>query len=1177
MTTIFKPKKNQKKQKLILVEKTPSPPKVKTPSPPKVKTPSPPKVKTPVEIIIIKKKIKKTKKKTPTPKQRTPTPKQKTPTPPKKTLKKKLKSPKPKAITRKKAMAPVVTKAMDPLVTKTLAKKPRPTKKKLLLDTDLKTSADSKVLLTMAEPQVLVTMAEPQVLPTKPRLNEIFIDLLGELADILQRQGEPFKARAYQQAQETIMTYPGDLSTVEQLQGLKGIGKAIEGKLTEYTTTGTIRLLERERANPLNVLTRIYGVGPKKAKELLDKGITTLAALRAQPDLLNDSQRLGLKYFDAIETRIPRSEIDAYKHVLDQLFQTATPPGSSYEIVGSYRRGALTSGDIDIIITNQANNPAAYTQFLDTLIQAKVVIEVLTRGKTKSLTIAQLPGKIPRRVDFLYTPPQTYAFAILYFTGSKSFNTVQRQRALTLGYTLNEHGLNYMVNGKKGEPVAAPFPDEKAIFTFLGMQYKEPVERKDGRAVQLLLEPAPALPAPALPAPVLPALPVQQAPALSASLKKKQTTLKKKPLVKVDHLSKFKQEGQSALALFTEKDLSKLLRDANNAYYCTDADLAPLMTDNEYDILREYTLKHYPQNKVATEGHTKCALKVEKNKVPLPYEMWSMDKIKPNTDTLLKWKQLYTGPYVISCKLDGISALFSTEKKELKLYTRGNGLIGQDISHLIPYLQLPTKHKDLVVRGEIIIKKDLFQTKYAQQFANPRNFVAGVVNQKTLDPSILADLSFVAYEVIKPVLKPSAQLMLLTEGQAVEVVKYLTLPSTELSNERLSALLIQWRSEYAYEIDGIICIDDKIYPRLTGNPAHAFAFKMVLSDQVAEALVTDVIWTPSKDGYLKPRVQIEPLTLGGVTIEYATGFNARFIVDKKIGVGALIRLIRSGDVIPHITDVVQPAAQPLLPSVPYEWNATQVDILLLDKAGDATVKAKTISGFFSHLDVDGLGPGNINRLIDAGYDTVAKILAMSEADFLQVEGFQQKLAHKIYTNIAQQTAKATLPELMHASNVFGRGFGTKKLQLILEAYPTVLTDPVALPAKVQRLSTVNGLAQKTAEQFVKEIPAFLAFLESAQLAKKVTTVVPPSTKVLVTTTTHPLYGKKWVMTGFRDKDLIQALLAVGTEQGTAVNKKTAFLIVKDLTEVNAKVAEAQKLQIPILTPADVNTLLGKHF
>lgn len=1007
---------------------------------------------------------------------------------------------------------------------------------------------------------------------TKKRLNEPFIDLLGELADILQRQGEPFKSRAYQQAQETIMTYPGDIYTVEQLKGLKGIGKTIDAKLEEFAKTGTLRLLEKERANPLNVLTRIYGVGPKKAKELMEKGIKSLADLNAQPELLNETQKTGLKYFEAIETRIPRSEIDEYLQVFNKVFVTSTPPGSSFEIVGSYRRGALNSGDIDLIITNQANNPAAFTSFLDQLIKDKLVIEVLTRGKTKSLTIAQLPGKIPRRVDFLYTPPTEYAFALLYFTGSKIFNTVQRQRALTLGYTLNEHGLNHMVSGKKGAPVEAVFPTEQAIFTYLGMKYKEPKERKDGRSVES---------APVIEAPVIqveePVIEVEE-PVIEepVTIKPKKTTLKKKPTVgKIDNLLKFKQEGISALALLTEKDLSKILHDANNAYYCPSATgpIAPLMTDNEYDILREYVIKHYPQNKEATEGHTKCSIQVEKNKATLPYEMWSMDKIKPNTDTLLKWKQLYTGPYLISCKLDGISALFTTEKNALKLYTRGNGLIGQDISHLIPYLRLPvkSKSKDLVIRGEIIIKKVVFQAKYAQQFANPRNFVAGVVNQKKLDPSVVADLSFVAYEVIKPVLKPSAQLALLDKDE-VEVVKHLTLPSKELSNERLSELLIKWRAEYDYEIDGVICIDDKIYPRLTGNPNHAFAFKMVLSDQVAEALVTDVIWTASKDGYLKPRVQIEPLVLGGVTIEYATGFNARFIVEKQIGMGAVIRLIRSGDVIPHITEVVQPAAQPLMPTVPYEWNATQVDILLTDKSSDATVKEKTISGFFANIEVDGLGPGNIKRMIEAGYDTVAKIIALSEADLLKVEGFKAKLAHKIHTNIAQQIEKVSLAELMHASNVFGRGFGTKKIQVILDAYPTILTDATPPNAKVEKISSVNGLAQKTAEQFVKEIPAFIAFLTGAKLQDKLTTLPtalgtnnPPP----VMNTDHPLYGKKWVMTGFRDKALIQDLLNVGSEQGTGVNKKTALLIVKDLEEDNVKVVDAQKLNIPIMTPEQV--------
>jgi NAD-dependent DNA ligase len=116
---------------------------------------------------------------------------------------------------------------------------------------------------------------------------------------------------------------------------------------------------------------------------------------------------------------------------------------------------------------------------------------------------------------------------------------------------------------------------------------------------------------------------------------------------------------------------------------------------------------------------------------------------------------------------------------------------------------------------------------------------------------------------------------------------------------------------------------------------------------------------------------------------------------------------------------------------------------------------------------------------------------------------------------------------------------------------------------------VNGLAQKTAEQFVKEIPAFIAFLTSANLQSKLTPSAYENKSPVNIPTDHPLYGKKWVMTGFRDKDLIQDLLAVGSEQGSAVNKKTALLIVKDLAEENVKVLEAQKLQIPIMTPAQI--------
>ena len=155
---------------------------------------------------------------------------------------------------------------------------------------------------------------------------------------------------------------------------------------------------------------------------------------------------------------------------------------------------------------------------------------------------------------------------------------------------------------------------------------------------------------------------------------------------------------------------------------------------------------------------------------------------------------------------------------------------------------------------------------------------------------------------------------------------------------------------------------------------------MLLDDQTAEAKVLDVIWTPSKDGFLKPRVRIEPVDLGGVTITYATGFNASFIEKNKINVGAVVEIVRSGDVIPHINNVVRPAISPHFPDVSYVWNETHVDIMLASKEDNTTVLHKTITGFFT--DVDGLGPGNIKKIINAGYDySVPKIISMTIDDF----------------------------------------------------------------------------------------------------------------------------------------------------------------------------------------------------
>ena len=1058
------------------------------------------------------------------------------------------------------------------------------------------------------------------------RLNEKYIELMDKLSEIMMKQGEPFRARAYQKAQETIMVYPHDITSPEQLKGKPNIGSTIMEKLNEYEQTGTLKVLEREKNNPVNILADVYGIGPKKAKELVAQGITSIADLRENQNKLNDVQKVGLKYYEDILKRIPRSEIDQYSSVFETAFLKTSNlidkndkngGKSRFEIVGSYRRGAENSGDIDVIITSE--NSKLFIQFINTLIAEKVIVEVLSRGSTKCLVITKIPGSDSyRRVDFLYTTPEEYPFSVLYFTGSKIFNTVMRSHALKMGFTMNEHGLYKMEDKKKGEKVSHIFVSEKDIFYFLNLVYKGPKERIDGRAIIIKglekedkeekkeQEEEPI---------ILKNLLVNEENKVKeeeVKVKKAKTVkkraIKEKEELKIEDEEKvkkpnkktkknkeeqkivieekevkleekkidenldikqiiinFKKNGITVLNGLNENQLTSILREANKAYYNEQ----PLMTDNEYDIVKEYIEKKYPTNKAILE----IGAPIERNKTVLPYQMWSMDKIKPDTNALSNWMSKYKGPYILSCKLDGVSGLYSTEGKEPKLYTRGDGKVGQDVSHLIPHLRLP-KTKGIVIRGEFIIPKATFDTKYKMKFANPRNMVSGIVVGKTITESV-KDLHFVTYEVIQPILKPSLQMDYIATLD-VECVLYKV--EKVLSNELLSETLVDWRKNYAYEIDGVIVTNDGIYERHSGNPEHAFAFKMVLSDQVAEAKVVDVIWTPSKDGYLKPRVQIEPIQLGGVKIEYATGFNGSFINDNKIGIGAVIELIRSGDVIPYIRKVVVPAEEAKMPSVPFKWNDTHIDVMLENIDSDETVREKNITGFFRGIGVEGLSSGNVTRIINAGYNTVPKIIKMTVDDFLKVEGFKMKLATKIYDGIKDKIKAATIIMLMSGSNLLGRGFSEKKMELIMDDYPNVLTSNESVEQKVNKVASIKGMAKKSAELFVDRIPAFIEFMKEANLEHKLyhDSSLGVGLGKKEYDTSHLLYGKTIVMTGFRDASLQQKIQSVGANVGSSVSKNTFVVLVKDsdVDQDSGKANEAKKLGIPIMTRDE---FINKYF
>lgn len=624
-----------------------------------------------------------------------------------------------------------------------------------------------------------------------------------------------------------------------------------------------------------------------------------------------------------------------------------------------------------------------------------------------------------------------------------------------------------------------------------------------------------------------------------------------------DDINDFKQNGMDTLNKLSEKQLAGILDEASKAYY----NETPIMTDNEFDIIKEYMENKYPNNKILKQIGAPVQ---EKNKVRLPYNMPSMDKIKPDTDALPKWKSKYVGPYVLSAKLDGVSALYSTEKNERKLYTRGNGTIGQDISHLIPFLRLPST-RDITIRGELIMKKSAFTEKYQDKFSNSRNLVAGLVNQKKINRENFKDVDFVAYEVIQPSLKPSEQMKLLETLDIDTVINRL---ETNITNNMLSDILVNWRDNYEYTIDGIIVMDDKIYQRTDGNPDHGFAFKMVLSDQVAEAKVVNVLWSPSKDGYLKPRIQIEPVVLGGVKIEYATAFNAAFVEDHKLGVGALVKLVRSGDVIPHIMSVIQPADKASMPTIPYKWNDTHIDIIMENADQNETVREKNIVGFFKGLEVEGLGPGNVKKIIDAGYDTIPKIVAMTETDMLKVDGFKSKMAEKVYNSIHDKLNNASLATLMAVSNLFGRGLGEKRIIPILEKYPDILFSKDTDEEKIRKIKNIKGMEQKTAEQFVTHISQFIHFMDEIKLQQKLQQKLDTISSQKVINMDHVLYDKNIVITGFRNKELSDELKKIGAKETSAVSKNTFAVVVKSKTDTTGKVEAARQKNIPIYTLED---------
>jgi DNA polymerase beta len=300
-----------------------------------------------------------------------------------------------------------------------------------------------------------------------------------------------FKVRAYKKVIEQLRATEKSITKAEDLDDIDGVGVKMRKKVEEILATGELAAAEKAKETmelgPLEVLKGVHGIGDAKAKELVAAGIKTIAQLRtaaaANKKLLNKTQATGLQYYDDIMKRIPRAELEQH----EALLLKELPAGMKGTVVGSYRRGAESSGDIDVLLTMDAQQPErtkAFHAFVKKLRDKPYIIEELSKGDQKNLSIVRLtPESTARRLDLLVIPVEQLPYALLYFTGNPEFNVGFRKHALKQGYTLNEHEMK--LTGKvEGAKAVPPLATEEDVFAFLGLAYKAPQERTGSGAVE---------------------------------------------------------------------------------------------------------------------------------------------------------------------------------------------------------------------------------------------------------------------------------------------------------------------------------------------------------------------------------------------------------------------------------------------------------------------------------------------------------------------------------------------------------------------------------------------------------------------------------------------------------------------------------------------------------------------
>ena len=604
--------------------------------------------------------------------------------------------------------------------------------------------------------------------------------------------------------------------------------------------------------------------------------------------------------------------------------------------------------------------------------------------------------------------------------------------------------------------------------------------------------------------------------------------------------------------------LKKQYLKAKNAYYNKDSSG---LTDAEYDRLEDKIRKLDPT--WPELGKTGVSVKNKKSEIALSRFMPSLNKAYP--EAVGKWLAKNPSPrHLVLDKLDGSSLQVVYVKGTLKfIATRGDGTNGGNITFLAPHLNLPDAIRSnaptTIFRCEAVISKRNFK-KWAAEFDNPRNMVNGLLNRRTPHPA-LKDVDIVVLGCYGMKLQSG---LAYADQEGLKTVNFSTVDLASEPADKLTTHLARRLDKSIYEMDGLVLAPtDFVFDyKNADKPKQTIAFKVNTDEAAVEAEVKAVVWQISGRERIIPKIEIKPVQIGGVTVTYCTSHNAVWMMDRKIGPGAVVKLVRSGGVIPKIVEVKKPARRMKLPDVPYKTMG--VHFVVSNASGETAkvVQVKNTLKFMQTMGIEFLAEKTIRTAYGKLPTPAAYFKAWRAGQLgriLQKVGIGQAMSEKIELEFAKVFDNpVSLLKLMVASQSFGAGIGERKLRQLVDAGLSLARlSRLSADALETAVSPVKGFSDKTLNLLVGGFAAWRIFYQDFEGLVAVTAEERKK---------KPRAGK-WSghavsFTGYRDKVQEEEIEAGG---GTVVpfGSKTTILFIKEGGKASTKIDKAKAAGITV--------------